>query len=100
MSQSHPLASTKARSKGQVADLHFMDARSKLLDLAAFLDRLERASGADDHRVRGLRAALPLLLASGDDRVAKILHLWSDPSTAPIEKADTKSASGVWPGIS
>ena len=99
MSQPHPLTATAGRSKGQVADLHFMDARSKLLDLAAFLDRLERATGPEDHRVRGLRAALPLLLAAGDDRVAKILHLWSDPSSAPIEKADTKSASGVWPGF-
>jgi hypothetical protein len=99
MSSTHPLAATAGRSKGQVADLHFMDARSKLLDLAAFLDRLERASGADDHRVRGLRAALPLLLSSGDQRVAQILNLWSDPSVAPIEKADTKSASGVWPGL-
>jgi hypothetical protein len=39
------------------------------------------------------------LLKSGDDRVAQILHLWSDPSVAPIEKADTKAASGVWPGL-
>ena len=65
----------------------------------AFLDRLEKASGPEDHRVRGLRAALPLLLQAGDDRVAQILHLWSDPSVAPIEKADTKAASGVWPGL-
>jgi hypothetical protein len=31
--------------------------------------------------------------------VAKILHLWSDPSLTPIEQAGTKSASGVWPGL-
>ncbi len=55
MSDSNPLAKTAPRSRQQVADLHFMDARYKLLDLAAFLDRLERATGADDHRVRGLR---------------------------------------------
>ena len=68
MPDPHPLAGTPRRSRGQVADLHFMDARYKLLDLAAFLDRLERASGADDHRVRGLRQALPILLEGGDDR--------------------------------
>jgi len=99
MPDPHPLAGTPRRSRDQVADLHFMDARYKLLDLAAFLDRLERASGADDHRVRGLRQALPILLEGGDDRVAKILHLWSDSSLTPIEQADTKSASGVWPGL-
>jgi hypothetical protein len=76
-----------------------MDARYKLLDLAAFLDRLEKATGPEDHRVLGLRAALPILLKADGDRVAQILHLWSDPSVAPIEKADTKAASGVWPGL-
>ncbi|MCX6889699.1 MAG: hypothetical protein NTU71_09855 [Verrucomicrobia bacterium] len=99
MSSPHPLSGTPPRSREQVAELHFMDARYKLLDLAAFLDRLERASGGDDHRIRGLRQALPLLLEKGDGRVAKILSLWSDPSAAPIEKSDTKAATGVWPGI-
>ena len=99
MSDSNPLAGTPRRTRDQVADLHFMDARYKPLDLAAFPERPEKASGPEDHRVRGLRAALPLLLQSGDDRVAQILHLWSDPSVTPIEKADTKAASGVWPGL-
>jgi hypothetical protein len=63
-----------------------MDARYKLLDLAAFLDRLDRA-------------ALPLLLEKDEGRVARILNLWSDPSVEPIAKADTKAASGVWPGL-
>ena len=99
MSNPHPLSDTPRRTRAQVADLHFMDARYKLLDLAAFLDRLEKAAGPEDHRVRGLRQALPLLLEAGDGRVAKILHLWSDPSVAPIERADTKAASGVWPGL-
>ena len=44
-------------------------------------------------------AALPLLLEKDEGRVARILTLWSDPSVAPIEKADTKAASGVWPGL-
>ena len=38
---------TPPRSREQVADLHFMDARYKLLDLAAFLDRLDRAAGGE-----------------------------------------------------
>jgi hypothetical protein len=95
----HPLAGTPRLSRHQTADLHFMDARAKLLDLAAFLDRLDRATGPDDHRVRGLRRALPLLLGPDAGRVAAILDLWSDPTPLPAEKADTKSASGVWPGL-
>lgn len=99
MSTPQPHPGAPALTREQVADLHFMDARYKLLDLAAFLDRLDRAAGGEDHRVRGLRAALPLLLEKDEGRVARILTLWSDPSDAPIEKTDTKAASGVWPGL-
>ena len=99
MSKPHSSSDMPSRSRDEVTDAHFMEARAKLLDLAAFLDRLERAAGADDHRVRGLRAALPILLEKDPARVAKILNLWSDPTTAPIEKSDTKAASGVWPKI-
>ncbi len=99
MSKPPSSSNTPSRSRDEVTDAHFMETRAKLLDLAAFLDRLERAVGADDHRVRGLRAALPILLEKDPARVAKILNLWSDPTTAPIEKSDTKAASGVWPKI-
>ncbi|MEI6597910.1 MAG: hypothetical protein WCL22_02600 [bacterium] len=99
MSNPSSSSNTPPRTRDQVTEAHFMEARARLLDLAAFLDRLERARGADDHRVRGLRAALPLLLEKDPPRVAKILNLWSDPTTEPIEKADTKAASGVWPKI-
>lgn len=93
------MSSPSTRQK--VADLHFMEARAKLLDLAAFLDRLERASGPDDHRVRGLRGALTILLEEKNpERVAKILNQWSDPTTAPLDQASTQSATGVWPKIS
>jgi len=100
MSDPNPLAGTPRRTRDQVADLHFMDARYKLLDLAAFLDRLEKASGPEDHRVRGLRAALPLLLQSGDDRVAQILHLWSDPSSPRSKKPTPKPPPAFGPASS
>ena len=32
-------------NRQQLLDLYFMDARSKLIDIAAFLDRLDRADG-------------------------------------------------------
>jgi hypothetical protein len=37
----------------QVIDLYFMEARAKLIDLAAFLDRVDRAPGTDDFRMAG-----------------------------------------------
>jgi hypothetical protein len=74
----------------QVVELYFMEHRAKLLDLAAFLDRLDRAglpTGNDDVRVRALRRAIPLLLDGTGDRVRRILELLSDHTTAPIAVA-------------
>lgn len=88
-----------ARTKEQVADLHLMEARAKLLDLAAFLDRLDRATGAADYRIQGLQSAIPFLLKQDSNRVAMILNHWSDPTTKPADKAETKAASGIWPGL-
>ncbi len=87
------------RTKEQVADLHFMEARAKLLDLAAFLDRLDRATGVPDYRIQGLKSAIPFLLNQEPHRVAKILNHWSDPTTKPADQAETKAASGVWLGL-
>ena len=86
-------------SRKEVADLHFMDARAKLLDLAAFLDRVDRSSGSDDHRIRGLRLALKVLNEGNKNRVEEILNQWSDPTTEPLDKSDTKAATGVWPQL-
>ena len=88
----------------QVVDLYFMEHRAKLLDLAAFLDRLERAAGEDgrqDVRVRALRRAIPLLTDSAStgcaDRVGRILRLLSDHTTEPTPAAHTQSALGADP---
>lgn len=81
-----------------LVDHGFMDARSKLLDLAAFLDRVERHGQGDDFRVRALREALPLLAAGQVGRVRAILESLSDPSTEPIPAATVQGATGAWPG--
>ena len=75
-----------------------MDARARVLDLAAFLDRLDRAEGAEDHRVRSLRAALALLADGKPERAHRILESWSDPTADPVPSAGSKGASGAWPG--
>jgi hypothetical protein len=75
-----------------------MDARARLLDVAAFLDRVQRHQQTDDFRVRALQQALPLLLSPEGDRVRKILLLLSDPTSEPIPEAHTQGACGAWPG--
>jgi hypothetical protein len=84
----------------QVVDLYFMEHRAKLLDLAAFLDRLDRAvppEGGGDVRVRALRRAIPLLVDGEGHRAGRILELLSDHSTDPIEAAHTQAALGADP---
>jgi hypothetical protein len=105
-----PAASSCPLTPRAVVDLYFMEHRAKLLDIAAFLDRLDRATadptgptgptgskGRDDVRVRALRRALPLLLDGQPDRVRRILELLSDHTVEPISAAHTQSALGADP---
>jgi hypothetical protein len=85
-------------TRQQVLDLYFMDARSKLIDLAAFIDRVERANGEDDFRMKALREALKNLSSEGKERARQVLLTFSDPTTEPIAAATTKAACGAFPG--
>ncbi len=85
-------------TRQQVLDLYFMDARSKLIDLAAFIDRVERAEGAEDFRMAALRNALKELSNSNREKAKQVLLTFSDPSAEPIPAATTKAACGAFPG--
>ncbi|MER3416051.1 MAG: hypothetical protein C4297_07570 [Gemmataceae bacterium] len=64
----------------QALDWYFLEARSKILDLAAILDRIERAGGMpDDLRVDKLREALRILADSRMQRVEEIQLVFSHP---------------------
>jgi hypothetical protein len=80
----------------QVIDLYFMEARAKLIDLAAFLDRVDRAPGADDFRMAAFRKAMQELSGGTADRAKRVLLSLSDPTTAPLPTATTKAAAGAW----
>ena len=75
-----------------------MDARSKLIDLAAFLDRFERADGDSDFRMTAFRKALSALNGENRERAAKVLLAFSDPTTKPVATAATKGAIGAYAG--
>jgi hypothetical protein len=83
-------------TKQQVLDIYFLDARHKLIELAAFLDRTERANGKEDFRLKAFREALEKL--SGKNRTKNILLAFSDLTTEPIAKAAGKGAVGAFPG--
>jgi hypothetical protein len=82
-------------SKQEILDLQFIEARHKLLDLAAFLDRIDRHPGDDDYRIAALRKALPILLSGRPDRARAILEALSDPTTEPIPQAEFQGAFGA-----
>lgn len=84
-------------TRQKVLDLYFMEARAKLIDLAAFLDRVDRAEGADDFRVIAFRKAASELQSTSADRAKRVLLSLSDPTLDPIQRATTKAASGAWP---
>ncbi len=75
-----------------------MDARSKLIDLAAFLDRVQRAGQEDDLRVAALKEALAKLHTDEPERARQVLLTFSDPSTEPVPKAAMQGAIGAWNG--
>lgn len=78
-----------------LVDLGFMDSRSKLIDLAAFLDRVQRAGQDGDFRVQALKNALTLLSQDKPQRAKDVLLSFSDPSTEPIAKATMQGAIGA-----
>lgn len=82
-------------SKKELLDLQFIDTRHKLIDLAAFLDRIDRHPGEDDHRFAALKTAIPILLSDRPDRARAILESFSDPSTELPLKAPFQGATGA-----
>jgi hypothetical protein len=56
---------------------YFFEARCKLLDVAAILDRIDRGGGSSDARATKLREAIRALLADGAGRAEALQHLFS-----------------------
>lgn len=85
-------------NRQQLLDLYFPEARAKLIDIAAFLDRLDRAPGDADFRMSAFVQALQQLQRKHGSRAEHVLLALSDPTTEPIPAATTKAACGAWPG--
>jgi hypothetical protein len=83
-------------TRQQILDLYFFDARHKLIELAAFLDRVERADGKDDFRLKAFRVALGELTGKKKEKAKNVLLAFSDSTTEPIAKATGKGATGAY----
>jgi hypothetical protein len=56
-------------TRDEALNLYFLDARSKLIDLAAFLDRVERCPGEDDFRLHFRDGARGDALSRGEVQI-------------------------------
>jgi hypothetical protein len=67
----------------EVLDVYFLETRAKLLEIAATLDRVDRAAGADggdtsaDPRIRFVQDALKILQGNAGNRAELIQRLYS-----------------------
>jgi hypothetical protein len=65
-----------------VLDRVYLEVRCRLLDVAAALDRIERAEGSDDAlddaRWKQLQEGIAILASDGADRAERIQMLFSD----------------------
>ena len=86
-------------TRHEILDLDFIEARHKLIEIAAFLDRVARANGNDDFRLTAFRKALGELSEPGSNAAERVLLAFSDPTTEPIPVATTKAATGAWSGL-
>ncbi len=70
-----------ARGAAEVLDREFLQTRSRILEIAAALDRLDRAPGKareqPDRRLAQLRQAIEALLEPGPGRAETVQHLFS-----------------------
>ena len=88
------------RSKPEVLNRDFLDTRCRILDLAASLDRLDRAprpAGGDhpDSRLAQLRLALEALLEPGPGRAETVQRIFSlDYDPAWRERFEITPAHG------
>ena len=82
-------------SKKELLDLQFIDARHKLIDVAAFLDRIDRHPGEEDYRFTAMKNALPILLTGRPDRARAVLESFSDHTMEISVSAPFQGAHGA-----
>lgn len=88
-------------NRTDLIDLYFLEHRARLLDIAAFLDRLGRADDAgkpEDFRIKAFHKATAILTDQDPDKAKRILEVFSDQSSdLAISAPQSKGATGAAP---
>ena len=93
------LSQSCPQTQRETINAYFMEHRAKLIDIAAFLDRFDRAQPSDsDFRHEAFRQAIELLRSKQPDRAKRILELFSvTDAQIPQSAHGLKGASGAVP---
>ncbi len=90
---------TCPQNREEVINTYFMEHRAKLIDVAAYLDRLDRARPVGeeaDFRDVAFRKAIAILTDGDSQRARRILDLFSDDTTDMPQSAEgMKGALGA-----
>jgi hypothetical protein len=92
------MSATPPLNPKELVDEYFIENRTRLLEIAAFLDRLDRTDAsyaARDFRMKAFNEALAALARKGN-RLDAIQLLLSDPRATPLDALDRKSALGAY----
>ncbi|MEQ9407714.1 MAG: hypothetical protein RIK87_08290 [Fuerstiella sp.] len=92
------VAGTSPQTRQQVIDTYFMEHRAKLIDIAAYLDRIDRGQGSptSDFRDDAFKRALAILTDGTPHRAKRILDLFSDHTQELPQSAEgMKGAAGA-----
>jgi hypothetical protein len=82
----------------QHIDAYFMEQRNRVLEIAAFLDRLDRLeeqNANDDFRIVALRKAMNELSSDQTGRIERIQMIFSDQNLELLDELDRKAAYGA-----
>lgn len=85
-----------------ILDLYFIENRSRIMDIASFLDRIDRYEGAEeakaDFRYQAFLRILDITREGAKDRARAVQVALSDPTTEPLDSALGMKAYGAWKG--
>ena len=82
-----------------ILDRIYLEVRAKLLEVAASLDRIDRADDADavlpDPRLKQIHEAIEILQSDRDDRAERIQMLFSDPYVPNWNRATKRQVTDL-----
>lgn len=90
-------------SAKEVLEVYFLENRARILEIASFLDRIDRAKapdvGRNDYRYKAFMRSLKILSESEGNRTKALQINFSDLSKEPRRSAaGLKGAYGAWEG--